>query len=270
MVADRSLNLTVRSVVQSANLERNKAMSGSRLRKTLISLVLGIAMMAPAHAGSPGPKFKLFAEYDQDKIVSPDRQIHVGQYFRDAADDGVLYQFWTFDDKHRHGVLLNRGEGTDVAGYPAGFRFSPDSQWLVRTQKTAAGYMTLFLYHRVGFKFSTATPRPLGDLAWDYFFEQPVSREMHRYARDRDSLDHLQAGLIKGLDDNYAGMGQHWPDSRYLVIGLSFDAQGEDKPGPWIAGWHCVYDLKTGLFSIPPDFIENNAKAVKTPGSDRQ
>jgi hypothetical protein len=27
----------------------------------------------------------------------------------------------------------------------------------------------------------------------------------------------------------------------------------------------CVYDLKTGTFSVPPDFAENNAKAIKPP-----
>ena len=69
------------------------------------------------------------------------------------------------------------------------------------------------------------------------------------------------------MEENYAWMGQHWPDSRYVVISLSFDMQGEEKPAPWIEGWHCVYDLKTGAFSVPPDFAENNAKAVKTPPS---
>jgi hypothetical protein len=49
------------------------------------------------------------------------------------------------------------------------------------------------------------------------------------------------------------------------VIGLSFDMQGEEIAGPWIEGWHCVYDLKTGAFSVPPDFAENNTKAVKYP-----
>jgi hypothetical protein len=247
----------------------NTGMFGNWPRKTLISLVLGMIMVAPAHADSPGSRFKLAPKDIVDTITSPDHLTHVEQYFRDAADDGVIYQFWTFDGDHQHGALLNRGEDVDLAGYPAWFRFSPDSQWLVRMQKTGAGYQTMFLYRRRGFRFSAATPKPLGDLAWDYFFEQPIARQMHRHRKDRDSLDHLQAGLIKGLEENYAWMGQHWPDSRYLVIGLSFDSQGEDKPGPWIEGWHCVYDLKTGTFSIPPDFVENNAKAVKTPGSDK-
>jgi hypothetical protein len=49
------------------------------------------------------------------------------------------------------------------------------------------------------------------------------------------------------------------------VISLSFDMQGEDVPGPWIEDWKCVYDLKTGAFSVPPDFADNNAKAVQYP-----
>jgi GH35 family endo-1,4-beta-xylanase len=55
---------------------------------------------------------------------------------------------------------------------------------------------------------------------------------LHRYQKERDSLNHVQAVLIKGLEDNYAWMGQHWPDSRYLVISLSFDAQGGRKASP--------------------------------------
>lgn len=53
---------------------------------------------------------------------------------------------------------------------------------------------------------------------------------------------------------------------RDVVISLSFDAQGEEKPLPWIEGWRCIYDLKTGKFSVPADFAEHNAKAVKSPG----
>jgi hypothetical protein len=86
-----------------------------------------------------------------------------------------------------------------------------------------------------------------------------------RDPRDRDSLDHAQAILLKGMEDNYAWLGEHWPDSRYIVISLSFDAQGEEKPLPWIEGWRGVYDLKTETFSVPADFAENNAKALKTP-----
>ena len=238
------------------------------MREALILLVLGITMATPAHADGPGPRFKLVPKDIVDTITSPDHLTQVDQYFRDAEDDRLLYQFWAFDRDHRHGVLLNRGEGVDLAGYPAWFRFSADSQWLVRVQKTGAGEQTLLLYRRSGVKFSAATSKPLGDLAWDYFFDQPLARKMHRYRKDRDALDHAQASLVKGFDENYAGIGQHWPDSRYLVISLSFDSQGEDKPGPWIEDWWCVYDLKTRTFSIPRDFEENNAKTIKTCKAD--
>jgi hypothetical protein len=188
----------------------------------------------------------------------------IEQYAKDRKHGGLLYQFWTFDGDHRHALLLNSGQDDDVAGYAAGFRFSPDSQWLVRMQKQGAGYATLFLYRRKAYQFSPATTKPLGDLAWDYFFSTPVSKGMHRNPKDPYALDHATVGLVKGMEANYALMGQHWPDSRYVVVSLSFDTQGE-KPSPWIEGWRCVYDLKTGAFSVPPDFAENNAKAVKYP-----
>jgi hypothetical protein len=233
-----------------------------RLREAWILLWLCIAMVAPARAGVPGAGFQL---YPEGTFVSPDKTIRVEQYGKKQKDESLLFRFWTFDGDHRHPFLLNPGESVEVAGYRAGFRFSPDSQWLVRGQKQGAGYQTLFLYRRNGHQFSPATKKPLGDLAWDYFFTTPQSKGMHRDPKDPYSLDHAFAGLIAGMEDNYAGMGQHWPDSRYLVIGLSFDMQGADIPGPWIEGWRCVYDLKTRTFSVPPDFAENNAGAVKYP-----
>jgi hypothetical protein len=229
-----------------------------------ILLILGIVPAAPALAGGPGAGFKLRAE---DAVISPDRAVRVEQYSKDLQDKGFLYQFWSFDRGHRHGFLLNHGEGVDLAGYAAGFRFSPDSRWLVRMQKLGAGYSTLFLYRRKRHQFLPATTKPLGDLAWDYFFDSPEAKATHRDPKDRDALDHAHAILLKGMDENYAWLGEHWPDSRFVVISLSFDAQGEEKPLPWIEGWRCVYDLKTGTFSVPPDFAENNAKAVKSPGA---
>src|ERR1700755_3316396 len=115
-------------------------MFGRWPREMLILLALGGTIAAPAHADSPGPGFKLVAKDIVGTITSPDHLMQVEQYFRDTEDDRVLYQFWAFDGDHQHGVLLNRGEGVDFAGYPAWFRFSPDSQWLVRMQKTGAGY----------------------------------------------------------------------------------------------------------------------------------
>lgn len=235
-------------------------MLGGWLRGTWILLLLGIASVAPASADNPGRKLQLVAD---DTFASPDHQLRVEQYSRKVGEWDHVYEFWTFDNQHRHGFLLNRGEDPDLAGYPAGFRFSPDSQWLVRMQKLGAGSQTLFLYRRSGYQFPSATAKPLGDLAWDYFFKQPVSKGMLHDPKDPFSLDHAQVLLLKGLEENYAWMGQHWPDSRYLVISLAFDIQGQKESTPWIEGWRCVYDLKTGKFTVPPDFAENNTKAVK-------
>jgi hypothetical protein len=230
-------------------------------REALILLLLGIATAAPAHADGPGAGFKLDKE---GTFISPDRTMRLEQYAKKQEDGGRSYQFWTFDRDHRHAFLLNPDEGDDPTGYAAGFRFSPDSQWLVRMQKQGAGYQTLFLYHRKEYQFSPATTKPLGDLAWDYFFTTPESKGMHRDPNDPYALDHAFVGLVKGMEENYAWLGQHWPDSRYIVIGLSFDMQGEEIKTPWIEDWRCVYDMKTGAFSVPPYFAENNAKAVKT------
>jgi hypothetical protein len=234
-----------------------------KLRETWIALLLAFATVAPASADGPRAGFKLNRE--ATVFTSPDQKVRVEQYSKDTKDGGLLYQFWTFDRDRRHAFLLNPREGDDVAGYAAGFRFSLDSQWLVRMQKLGAGYQTLFLYRRKGYQFSPATTEPLGDLAWDYFFSTPASKGMHRDPKDPYALDHATVGLVKGMEENYAWLGQHWPDSRYIVISLSFDTQGEEKPSPWIEGWHCVYDLKTGAFSVPSDFADNNAKAVKNP-----
>jgi hypothetical protein len=244
-------------------------MSGGWLGRTEIVLLAVLAAVAPARAGSPGSELTRLPDADHT-FTSPDNQIRVQQYWKKKDEDDRVYQFWIFDEKGQNGALLNRGEDTDVAGYPAGFRFSRDSQWLVRMQKLGAGYHTLFLYRRDDDQFSQATPKPLGDMAWDYFFSQPMSRKMHRKSRDRDSLNHLQVHLLQGMDDNYAGMGKHWPDSRYIGLALSFDSQGEDQPLPWIEDWRCVFDTKTGQFTIPPDFASHNAGTVKLPDRHRK
>ena len=238
-------------------------MSGGWLGRTAILLLVALVTAAPASADGAGSELERLPDADHT-FTSPDGLVSVEQYSKKDEYDRV-YQFWTFDGKLQNGALLNRNEDTDLAGYPAGFRFSRNSQWLVRMQKLGAGYHSLFLYRRTGDQFSPATPKPLGDMAWDYFFSQPLSRKMHRKSKDRDSLNHLQVHLVQGMDDNYAGMGKHWPDSRYIVLTLSFDSQGEDKPLPWIDGWRCVFDTKTGQFSIPVDFADHNARAGRVP-----
>jgi hypothetical protein len=62
-----------------------------------------------------------------------------------------------------------------------------------------------------------------------------------------------------------------WPENRYLLIGLSGDADVKGrKPMQTsvVHGWRCRYDLQTGKFDVPPVFSADNAKAVvpKSPG----
>ncbi len=239
-------------------------MAANWLPRTGLVVLLGLAAVAPAGAASPGNDLTRLTDPD-DTFTSPDGQVRIEQYWKDKDENFRIYQFWAFDAKHQHGVLLNRNEDDDLAGYPAGFRFSPNSQWVVRMQKIGSGTQTLFLYRRNGFQFSEATPKQLGEMAWDYFYSQPISRQIHRKSRDRDSVDHPQVHLVKGVDDNYASQGRHWPDSRYLVLSLSFDAQGEDHPLPWVEDWQCVFDTKTDRFSIPADLAKHNAETINYP-----
>jgi hypothetical protein len=224
-------------------------------------VVLSVLASAPARAEGPGADMKLLLE-DMKIFTSPDNTLRIEQYAKDGGDKGFSYQFWLFDKDHKNAFLLNANEDEDLAGYPAGFRFSPNSQWLVRMQGTGAGFATLLLYKRDGNRFVPATKKTLGDLAWDYFFTQPASKGM---PKEPDQLNHQRADLLKGMEENYAWLGVKWPDSRYVVITLSFDIQGNDRPTPWIEGWRCVYDTQTGKFLVPAVFAESNAQSRMLP-----
>ena len=67
-------------------------------------------------------------------------------------------------------------------------------------QKTGAGFQDLFLYRRNGFEFSSATKKPLSEMAWDYFWGSPASKKLRRDPKDRDELSHVFAALVKGMD----------------------------------------------------------------------
>lgn len=245
-------------------------MAARWLQRAGLIVLLGLASVTTAGADMPGSELTRLNDDKDDTYTSPDGQIVIEQYWRRKGEYDRIWEFWAFDAKHEHGVLLNPGEDIDVAGYPAGFRFSPNSQWVVRLQKIGSGTHTLFLYQREGFDFKPATPKPLGEMAWDYFYSQPISRKIHRLAKDRHSLNHAQVNLLQGVDDNYASEGRKWPDSRYLVLSLSFDAQGEDRKLPWIEDWQIVFDTRTDKFSIPPDLAKNNADTINYPEPKRK
>src|ERR1700688_5019786 len=131
-------------------------MFGKKLRETWIALWFALATVAPVCAAEgPGANFKL--DPKAPVFTSPDKTIQLEQYFKENKDGDWVFQFWTFDADHRHPSLLTPGEDDSVAGYAAGFRFSPDSRWLVRMQKLGSGSQTLFLYRRKDNRFSAAT-----------------------------------------------------------------------------------------------------------------
>ena len=224
-------------------------------------VILSAVVSAPARAEGPASDLKRLEE-KEDTFKSPDKTLVIEQYSRNGGDDGFSYQFWIFGKNRKNAFLLNRDEDKDLAHYPAGFRFSPNSKWLVRMQGTGAGFQTLLLYKRQGDHFVAATEKPLGNLAWEYFFTQPISKDM---PTQPDELNHKRADLLKGMEENYAWLGVKWPDSRYVVISLGFDIQGNDKPTPYIQGWRCVYDTQTGKFSVPATFAEHNAQSRMLP-----
>jgi hypothetical protein len=216
------------------------------------SIGLLLACAVGAMAGQPtGPAagYKIDPEYTS---TSPDGATTVEQYARISADGDYTWQFWA---RHRDKVTLLKPEQPD---YAAGFRFTSDSQWLVRMQKTGAGYASLYLYRLGPQGFIAATAKPLSDLAWAYFKRRPESRKV------KWPDFHIEAGLVQGIDDSYRSLGQAWPDSRYLVISLSGEVSPNSRHGQlWaVRGWRCRYDLQKGTFDVPPDFAENNAKAI--------
>lgn len=215
-----------------------------------ICIVIALLLTAAARisaADGPAPGYKLRDGADHT-FISPDGQFRVEQYAMVSADSSWHWQFWVFDKDHKHGCLLNAKPMDD---YSAGFRFSPDSRWLVRMQKTGAGWATLYLYRRDGFNFTEATREPLGDMAWAYY--DSVRRKLKLPDTSQD--DHLTVDLIKGYEENYRWLGYKWPVGRYLVIGLFANSLPH--------GFWCVYDTGTGKFTIPAGLDEKWASVQK-------
>lgn len=225
---------------------------------SLISLVLvctaGAAAGQPANpqAGtptSPPADYKIDTQYT---ATSPDGATVIEQYGKDDPDNGYSWQFWV----RRQGALsLLEPKPAD---YPAGFRFTNNSRWVVRMQKAGAGYADLYLYRLGPSGFAAATKKPLSDLAWAYFKSRPETRNI-----ERPNL-HISADLLKGVDDNYKSLGETWPDSRYIVITLSGELDPNAHHGQIIQvhGWRVRYDLQTGKFDVPADFAANNKQAL--------
>ena len=170
---------------------------------------------------------------------------------KDGGDWDVKWQVWA-----RRGDRMT--ELKPEQGYGAGFRFTNDSQWLVRMQKTGSGEQDLFLYHVENGAFVNATKKSLSDLAWAYFYGRPETKHFAK-------LDfHISADLVKGTEEAYRWLGVDWPDNRYLVISLGgqYDKHPKNTVMKGLGGWQCRYDLKTGTFDVPAIFAKENAEAL--------
>jgi len=186
-----------------------------KVRTSLIGLLvvcgIGVCNIGTAAAQPAGPPagYNIEEKYTEK---SPDGAIAIEQYVNKDTDDWK-WQFWA---RHQGKLTLLKPKQPD---YPAGFRFTNDSRWLVRMQKTGSGESTLYLYRLGPQGFVSATKKPLADLAWAYFKSRPEWREVKK-----DPEYHISANLLKGTQENYRWLGVDWPESRYLLIGLSGDA----------------------------------------------
>jgi hypothetical protein len=225
-----------------------------------LSIALLLACVAPAlsaRPARPAAEYKIKEEYTSK---SPDGATTIEQYVRTDKGDDWIWQFWA----RRSDSMMLLGPQQD--DYPADFHFTPDSRWLMRTQKTGSGETSLFLYKLGPKGFVAATSKPIGDLAWDYFYKQPASRKVMK------PDFHINAGILKGIDDNYRELGVNWPDGRYLVISLwgEVEPNGKHHQLTTVREWRCRYDLQEGKFDVPEIFAKDNAKALvpKSPGDD--
>ena len=213
----------------------------------LVLCAIGTAVAEPA---GPPAGYKIDPEFTR---TSPDGVITIEQYLNKDTED-YKWQFWV--RREWTFTLLD----PEPADYPAGFRFTQDSKWVVRMQKTGSGESTLYLYRLTPQGFVPATKKPIGDLAWAYLKTRPEWRKVRK-----DPEYHISAGLLKGTDENYRWLGIDWPANRYLLITLSGDADIKSRKHQQttvVHGWRCRYDLQTGKFDVPLLFSDNNSKAV--------
>jgi hypothetical protein len=226
-----------------------------KVRTSLIGLLVACSIgvcsgAAAAQPAAPAAGYKIEEEYTRK---SPDGAVTIEQYLNKDTDDWK-FQFWV----RRQGTLALLDPETAI--YPAGFVFTSDLKWIVRGQKTGSGESTLYLYRLTPQGYVRASKKPLGDLAWAYMKSRPDWRKIVKAPEYHES-----AYLLKGLEENYRGFGVDWPANRYLLIGLSGDADVKGrKPMQTgvVNGWRCRYDLQTGKFDVPALFLRDNAKAV--------
>jgi hypothetical protein len=237
----------------ATNRVRSQKMSvRTSLTGLLVVAGIGIASIGTAAAQPAAPAAGYHIE-EQYTRKSPDGSVTIEQYLNKETDDWK-FQFWV----RRQGTLALLDPET--AEYPAGFVFTSDLNWIVRRQKTGSGEQTLYLYRLSPKGYVRTSKRSFGDLAWAYMKTQPDWRKIVKAPEY-----HEAAYLLKGLEDNYRELGVDWPANRYILIGLSgeADVKGRKRSQTGVVnGWRCRYDLQTGQFDVPAMFSADNAKAV--------
>jgi hypothetical protein len=231
----------------------DKSVMNWKLPTITIGLCLAWAAV-PVQAQTAGPPagYEIDSEYT---TKSPDGATTIEQDKKADKDGDLTWQFWA--KRADHSTLL----APEQQYYPASFRFTNNSQWVVRTQKIGSGESSLYLYKLGPQGFVAATTKPLSDLAWAYLKTLPDYRKVMK------PDFHFAAYLVKGVDDNYHAMGEDWPDSRYLVISLSGEVEPNNHHGQILSlrDWECRYDLQTGKFDVPEDFVAANVRATAPP-----
>ena len=217
----------------------------------LVACSIGVCSgAAAARPAAPPAGYKIDEEYTQK---SPDGATTIEQYLNKDTENWK-WQFWV----RREGAFTQLN--AELADYPADFLFTNDLKWIVRVQKIGSGTATLHLYRLAPEGYVPATRKPLGDLAWDYMKTRPDWRKIVKAPEY-----HQSAYLLDGFKDNYRKFGVDWPANRYILIGLSADADVKGrKPMQTgvVNGWHCRYDLQSGQFDVPALFSRDNAKAL--------
>lgn len=132
-----------------------------------LALVLTLAASPALGAAGPPPGFTLSDNTDL-ALTSPDRATKIAQYKRET-DSEFKWQVWA-----RRGDQMT--ELKPEQDYPAGFRFTDDSQWLVRMQKTGSGEQDLFLYHFENGTLVNATRSRSAILPGPIFIAGPTRR----------------------------------------------------------------------------------------------
>jgi hypothetical protein len=206
-------------------------------------------MRGPANAAGP-TDFTVDPEFT---VNAPGGVSSVEQHFaRTHPEQRLIWQSW---GRRGNTLTLLAPEQLD---FTAEFHFTSNAQWIARIQKTGAATSIVYLYRWTAKGYVAAVKTPLSELAWSYFSRHPDSRKL-----PKPNL-HLRADVDDGAEDNYRALGVDWPDSRYLVISLAGEVAADAKHGELrvMRGWRCRYDLRTGKFDVPPEFAEENAKAV--------